>query len=90
LSEERKVLIMPALTLFSNLLKASASSASLPSWLMKISGIAADADTWSASGEIVSFTESVMRSPVDGPPDKEGLYRPASAQAAQLSTWGGS
>ena len=38
LSDEWKVLIIPALTLLSSLLNASASSASLVSWLMNTSG----------------------------------------------------
>ena len=63
-SEERKVLIIPALTLFSSLLKASASSASRVSWLMKTNGVPEDVE----DNELLSvcafaFSESLMMSP---------------------------
>jgi len=38
-------LIIPALTLLSNLLKASARAASLESWLMKTSGVVVEGES---------------------------------------------
>ena len=59
LSDDRNVLIIPALTLLSSLPKASASSASRASWLMKTRGPLADTRT-SASGADFVLSVSVI------------------------------
>ena len=63
LSEERKVFIIPALTLFSSLLNASASSASLVSWLMKTNGLPVADGLTSPSAGVFDFSDSLIWSP---------------------------
>src|ERR1700679_364828 len=63
LSDERNVLIIPALTLLSSLLNASARSASRASWLMKTNGLDALEGRSSASGEILDLSAFVIVSP---------------------------
>jgi hypothetical protein len=66
LSEDRNVLIMPALTLLSSLLNASASSASLPSWLTKTSGLDDPLEgSSSVSNVVFALSDSAMFSRYD-------------------------